>query len=285
MTLARCSNLIAENQRTSRQPTDEERRRCFWSICLLRRFHGEDVSMLDLADEDTFPSWPQSTGNPPLVDTAENESIEARLTRTMKDEGIVAYVLMLSNVFSRTLRYVRRRGKPSSAPPWSSESEYSKIIASQMQMETLMPYTHRFRYAKLAERSAEELEGNREYWGPWFLNQFLYHTVLCLLNHPLLISLSLRNYNLTIPEIFLQHSSDIISSHTTWIMHFITLCNEKPFKLSDPFFGYGAAVIATIELQLSFRSAWTLFAGWAMNGLAWRSWYVFAINVAGTCAF
>jgi hypothetical protein len=242
----------------SNQPTDEERRRCFWSICLLRRFHGEATSILDLTDEDSIPSWPESTGNPPVVDAAEDESTEARMTRAMKDEGIVGYVLMLSNVFSRTLKYVRRRGKPSSAPPWSSESEYSKIITLQMQVETLMPYTHRFRYAKLAERSARELEANRVYWGPWFLNQLLYHTILCLLNHPLLVSLSLRNYNRTIPEIFLQHSSDIISSHTTWVMHLIKLCTEKPFKVTDPFFGYSAAVIATIELQLSFTEDFTV---------------------------
>jgi hypothetical protein len=55
-----------------------------------------------------------------------------------------------------------------------------------------------------------------------------------------------------IPEIFLQHSSDMLSSHTNWIIHFVRYFEEKSFKVSDPFLGYCAAVVATIELQLSF---------------------------------
>lgn len=164
----------------------------------------------------------------------------------------MAYVIMLSEVFARTARYVRLRGRPSNVPPWSPHSEYSKIIALQMDLETRMPLTHRFKPANLSDRSLEELQTHRDYWGPWFLNQFMYHTILCLLNHPLLLSLSLRTFRSTIPEIFLQHTSDLISSHTTWIIHFINYFEEKSFLVSDPLLGYSAAVVATIELQLSF---------------------------------
>lgn len=121
-----------------------------------------------------------------------------------------------------------------------------------MDLETRMPFTHRFKPANLGDRSLEELQAHREYWGPWFLNQFMYHTILCLLNHPLLLSLSLRTFRSSIPEIFLQHTSDLISSHTTWIIHFINYFEEKSFLVSDPLLGYSAAVVATIELQLSF---------------------------------
>ena len=121
-----------------------------------------------------------------------------------------------------------------------------------MDLETCVPYIHRFKPASLSERTLEDLQANRNYWGPFFLNQCLYHTILCLLNHPLLLSLSLRNFRSTIPEIFLQHTSDLISTHTTWIIHFIKYFEEKSFMVSDPFLGYSAAVVATIELQLSF---------------------------------
>lgn len=127
-----------------------------------------------------------------------------------------------------------------------------------MDLETRMPYIHRFKPANLSARTAEELQANRGYWGPWFLNQFLYHTNLCLLNHPLLLSLSLRNFRNSIPEIFLQHTSDLISSHTTWIIHFINYFEEKKFIVSDPLLGYSAAVVATIELQLSFTEDTTI---------------------------
>ena len=121
-----------------------------------------------------------------------------------------------------------------------------------------MPYRHRFKPARLSDRTWEELESNRDYWGPFFLNQFLYHTILCLLNHPLLLSLSLRNFRRSIPEIFLQHTSDLISSHTTWIVYFIDYFREKSFLVSDPLLGYSAAVVATIELQLSFTEDLTI---------------------------
>ena len=93
---------------------------------------------------------------------------------------------------------------------------------------------------------------NRDYWGPWLFIQFLYHTNLCLLNHPLLLSLRLRNFKCVIPEIFLQHTSDLISSHASWIIHFIDMLQAKSFKVTDPFLGHCVAIVATIYLQESF---------------------------------
>ncbi|OJJ44121.1 hypothetical protein ASPZODRAFT_72610 [Penicilliopsis zonata CBS 506.65] len=249
MNLAQCSNL-ASDIRGASPAIREERRRCFWSICLLNRLHGGDFTVMDFS-EGELPPYPQSATKPPFISSPQTTRNDDRSAH-MSDQGIVAYVTMLSQVYSRAARYVRLHGKPSSIPPWSAESEYSKVIALQMELETRVPYTHRFKVANIGDRSLEELQEHREYWGPWFLNQFLYHTILCLLNHPLLLSLSLRNFRSTIPEIFLQHISDLISSHTTWIIHFINFFQEKSFVVSDPFLGYSAAVVATIELQLSF---------------------------------
>ncbi|KAJ5772884.1 hypothetical protein N7457_007780 [Penicillium paradoxum] len=250
MHLAQCANLGQEPRSLTSSMAREERRRCFWSICLLKRLHGSDFSILD-TPEAGGPPYPLSPTRPAQSLSPGPSVVEIRRNDT-EDEGIIAYVVMLSEVFARTSRYVRLHGRPSNLPPWSPHSEYSKILALQMEMETRMPYLHRFKPANLSERSLEELQAHREYWGPWFLNQFLYHTNLCLLNHPLLLSLTLRNFRSTIPEIFLQHSSDLISSHTTWIIHFINYLEEKSLLVSDPFLGYSAAVVATIELQLSF---------------------------------
>ncbi|KAF7122712.1 hypothetical protein CNMCM5793_000822 [Aspergillus hiratsukae] len=250
MNLAQCANLGSETHATMSAVVREERRRCFWSICLLKRFHGVEFDSMGFPDG-SFPPFPQSPERPRTPFSPRSPTDEARSTG-MEDQGIIAYVIILSEVFAKTARYVRRHGRPSSVPPWSPQSEYSKIITLQMDLETRMPYIHRFKPANLSERTTEELQANRGYWGPWFLNQFLYHTNLCLLNHPLLLSLGLRNFRNSIPEIFLQHTSDLISSHTTWIIHFINYFEEKNFIVSDPLLGYSAAVVATIELQLSF---------------------------------
>ncbi|RLL98765.1 hypothetical protein CFD26_103276 [Aspergillus turcosus] len=256
MNLAQCANLGSETHATMSPVVREERRRCFWSICLLKRFHGVEFDSMGFPDG-SFPPFPQSPERPRTPFSPRSPTDEARSTG-MEDQGIIAYVIILSEVFAKTARYVRRHGRPSSVPPWSPQSEYSKIITLQMDLETRMPYIHRFKPANLSERTTEELQANRGYWGPWFLNQFLYHTNLCLLNHPLLLSLGLRNFRNSIPEIFLQHTSDLISSHTTWIIHFINYFEEKNFIVSDPLLGYSAAVVATIELQLSFTEDKTI---------------------------
>ncbi|PYH96777.1 C6 transcription factor [Aspergillus ellipticus CBS 707.79] len=248
--LAQCANLGLESHLTQSNTVREERRRCFWSICLLKRLHGVDFDNLDFPDG-CFPSFPESPSRPPPTSLLTDVGNEAR-SLGMQDQGIIAYVIMLSEIFAKAARYVRRHGRPSNVPPWSSQSEYSKILTALMERETQMPYHHRFKPANLSQRTLEDLQDRREYWSPWLLNQFLYHTILCLLNHPLLLSLSLRNFRSTIPEIFLQHTSDLISSHTTWIIHFIDYFEERSFVMSDPFLGYSAAVVATIELQLSF---------------------------------
>ncbi|CAI7620075.1 unnamed protein product [Penicillium glandicola] len=256
MNLAQCANLGQEPRSSTSTIVREERRRCFWSICLLKRLHGGDFPILDIPQAGG-PPYPRSPARPARFLSPGPSTVEIRRS-DVKDEGIIAYVVTLSEVFARTARYVRLHGRPSNVPPWSPHSEYSKILALQMDLETRMPYLHRFKPANLGERSLEELQAHREYWGPWFLNQFLYHTSLCLLNHPLLLSLSLRNFRSTIPEIFLQHTSDLISSHTTWIIHFINCFEEKSFLVSDPILGYSAAVVATIELQLSFTDDLTI---------------------------
>ncbi|KAJ5726694.1 C6 transcription factor [Penicillium malachiteum] len=256
MNLAQCANLGVESRAMTSHIVREERRRCFWSICLLKRLHGAEFSILDLP-EMGGPPYPQSPTRPARLIPSVTSTSSVRRSE-LQDQGIVAYVIMLSEVFSRTARYVRLRGRPGNVPPWSPESEYSKIMALQMNLETRMPLTHRFKPANLGERSFEELQDHREYWGPWFLNQFMYHTTLCLLNHPLLLSLSLRTFRSTIPEIFLQHTSDLISTHTTWIVHFIDYFADKGFLVSDPLLGYSAAVVATIELQLSFTEDSTI---------------------------
>lgn len=256
MNLAQCANLGVETRPQSDPIVREERRRCFWSICLLKRLHGGEFSVLDHPDVGG-PPFPRSPSRPPRIMSPGPASSGARRS-TIQDQGINAYVIMLSEAFARTARYVQLRGRPGNVPPWSPDSEYSKILAIQMEMETRMPLTHRYKPANLADRSLEELQAHREYWGPWFLNQFMYHTILCLLNHPLLLSLSLRTFRSTIPEIFLQHTSDLISSHTTWIIHFINYFEEKSFLVSDPLLGYSAAVVATIELQLSFTENATI---------------------------
>ena len=251
MTLAHNAGLTSETHLMIPNHEKEERRRCFWSLFLLKKLHGADFLILDFSSEDDLPPYPRATGTQHDVGDA-LPSIAESLDGESADKGIVAYAIQLTDVWFNITRYARRRGKPTTIPPWSSESEYSRILAQQMKFETKMPYHHRFKPAKFSEKSLEQLNSTRGYWGPWLFIQFLYHTNLCLLNHPLLISLRLKNFKCVIPEIFLQHTSDLISSHASWIINFIDMLEAKSFKATDPFLGHCVAIVATIYLQGSF---------------------------------
>lgn len=121
-----------------------------------------------------------------------------------------------------------------------------------MDFETRIPHKHSFKLAKFHHRSSQELSANRNYWRPWLFIQFLYHTNICLLNHPLLLSLRLRNFRSFIPEMLLQQTSDLVSSHATWVVRFIDMLENKAYKVSYPLLGHCAAVVVTIHLQHAY---------------------------------
>jgi len=250
ISLAHNAELTSEYHKPIPESMREERRRCFWSLFLLKRLHGADFGILDFTGEENFPWYPESTGKPNMPDTGSLSNASPRYTI---DRGIISCEIQLSEIWFKITRYARRRGKPSTLPPWSPQSEYAGIMAQQMESETRMPHVHRFRPAEFSKKSMADLQNNRDYWGPWIFVQFIYHTNLCLLNHPLLLSLRLRNFKSEIPEMFLQSTSDLISSHASWIIHLIGMLDAKAFKVTDPFLAHCAAIVATILLQESFK--------------------------------
>jgi hypothetical protein len=244
------ADLVSESQQPLGIVTREERRRCFWGLLLLKMLQGADFGMLDFTGEENLPWYPESGRTPNQID---GDTLPDINTTTNPERGVVACSLQLSEIWFKITRYARRRGKPSPLPPWSPQSEYAIIMAQQMDSETRMPDVHRFKPAQFSKHSIDDLNAHRDYWGPWIYLQILYHTNLCLLNHPLLLSLRLRNFKSPIiPEMFLQSTADLISSHTSWITHLIGMLEAKSFKVTDPFLGHCVAITATIYLQESF---------------------------------
>jgi hypothetical protein len=252
--LAQCAGLTTESPSSFPGPILEERRRCFWSIFMLKRLHGEDVSVVDFPGEDNYPLYPKTIGFIPGNNEAGSSSansVNPTPNTTPKDTGVVSYALQLSELWGKTTKYARRREAPSKIPPWSSLSEYAAIMTQQMDCDTRIPCIYRLKPSGFANKSPTELNSSRNYWGPWLFIQFLYHTNLCLLNHPLILDLRLRNFEKKMPEIFVQHTSELITAHASRIVYLIDTVKEKSFKVSDPFLGHCSAIVATIFLQES----------------------------------
>lgn len=234
----------------------EEQLRCFWSIRLLVRLHANLLGEFSISVTESLLLQYPSSAPKPISTRLSGSGLgeDTRQATEQKDLGIVAYVIQLSDVWQRAVQYARRRRQPETHPPWATESDYAKVMAMQMDRESMMPPSkHRFKPANFAERSTSELNEHRSYWGPWLFNQMLYHASICLLNHPLLLSLRLRNFRLAaISEIWLQHTDDLVVSHTRWITHLISLVQDKAFAVTDPFLAHFAAIVSTIYLQQSF---------------------------------
>lgn len=251
MNLAQCAGLTTEGPTNLTDVMQQERRRCFWSIFMLKRLLSSEVSSIDMSSEESYPCYPRTTGIPPPITESCQTNNDVR-GGELRDLGVVAYTLQLSQVWHKTTRYARRRATPSHEAPWSQNSEYAIIVAETMTFETRMPYRHRYKLSGFQQKSSEDLESNRAYWGPWLFTQIVYHTNLCLLNHPLILALRLRTFKHSMPEMFLQHTFDLISTHTRWVLHLIAALKEKDFKVGDPFIGHCAAIVATIFLHESF---------------------------------
>ncbi|KAL3469688.1 hypothetical protein BJX99DRAFT_240812 [Aspergillus californicus] len=253
MTLARSAHLDREPRARDEQ-SREERRRCYWSIILLHHLIGESTPTPALTS--SKPRFPASAASPPSAAlNLEGQSVATSEIAT-EAHGICSIVVQLSEVWCMAQSYIRSRGgaadgSGSKPPPWHSSSKYSSTLELVMNLGDNLPPAHRYRFIHLSSVTPDELQRSRDYWAPWLLSRFLYHTTLCLLNHPILIMLQIQG-NRDVSEVFLQQTTFARIHHTSWLMHFIDFLDSRRFVISDPIFGYCAAVVGTIELHQCF---------------------------------
>ncbi|KAJ5358265.1 C6 transcription factor [Penicillium brevicompactum] len=222
--------------------SDEELIRCSWNAILVQSFYNG-------ADMTSFAGLvPRLPASPPIPQSlVQGISIPMHISSDPK-QGIMAVLINLSSAWSKTCIYIQGHGRLGSRPIWSMESEYSKQMFHFTQIGAKQPQIHRFKSVKM-----EQLRLNRDYWAPWLLTRFVYHTIVCLLNHPLMIMMQVQGYD-HVPEIYLQQTSFQISHHTHWVKDLLSIVESNDLVLTDPLAGYCVAAVATIELHLSFST-------------------------------
>ncbi|KAH6678851.1 hypothetical protein F5X68DRAFT_245280 [Plectosphaerella plurivora] len=219
----------------------EERRRCYWAIALLSNLSGGITSPSPVA-----PPFPRNPQDPALI---------PQLRPSPSDGSFKAMevVLKVSDVWSKAQTYVKACATPAAKKrpfPWEPDSNFCTTTTSFMGLGARLPLSHRYRSMDISQMTHEMLETNRSFWGPWLMSRLMYHTIACLLNHPLLLTLQIGDaHNVT--EAFLHQTSHSITNHVSWSIHFIQLMRSRDFVPSDPVVVYCAAVVATIELQRS----------------------------------
>lgn len=237
--------------------TTERKKRVFWSLQLLEQFYGRQDGILNVSTEIWRPSY-SSLGRSHI-------DLDARAPPLPHDElgtsapsepGIWNTGLQLGWVWSQVRRYVSNCAHNIVKEPWRHDSMYAKVQSDFLETENRIPMCHRYDSAKFFERKVEELKMNRDYWAPWLKEQFTYHIIPTVLNHPFLYIVGAQhNPNLAIPNTFWRRSSELALIHATWIVRMIDMAVDKQVPLVDPFFGHVAAVAATVHLYYCCAAA------------------------------
>lgn len=241
--------------------TTERKKRLFWSLQLLEQSYGRQDGLLRTPTDIWRPSF--SSSSPSGSNMLELDSQSPPLPRdelgTSKpnEPGIWNTSVHLGWVWSQVRKYVSDCAHNIVLKePWRNDSTYAKVLSDFMETENRIPMCHRYDSVKFYERKMDELTINRDYWAPWLKEQFTYHVIPTVLNHPFLyIVAAQHNPNLGIPNTFWRRSSEQALLHATWIVRMIDMAVDKRVPLVDPFFGHVAAIAATVHLYYCCAAA------------------------------
>lgn len=225
----------------------EARRRITWAYFMLdRTYNASRNYSLCLSDNRftlEFPS--QQAGKVRFRGTLHEKSLKQG---HRVDQGIMACLLRLYSLWGKATEWVFEPLTTCSLPPWQSGSALAMLESEWMQFETQFADTHRYMNVDFKRRAREEPQ-SRPYLLTWLSVQFLFHSIPCLLHHPFVTMIKLRHMRGNLSATFLQKSFETSLIHSRWVSRFIREMAEVDLRLYDPFFGYLAAIAATIQLE------------------------------------
>ncbi|KAI8952940.1 hypothetical protein F4801DRAFT_588566 [Xylaria longipes] len=258
--LCRSAMLDLESTYTMDDRTTERKKRLFWSLQLLEQFYGRQTGLTSAPTEIGRSSYSSNGGGQRLLSEL-NSTMPALPTEhhgpsESHEPGIWNTAIHLGWVWSRVRKFVSDCAHNILKEPWRHDSTYAVVQSDFMETENRIPMCHRYDSVKFYARTVEELRRNHDYWAPWLKEQFTYHAIPTVLNHPFLYIVGAQhNPNLAIPNTFWKRSSELALLHATWIVRMIDMIVDKQVQLVDPFLGHVAAIAATVHLYYSCAAA------------------------------
>ncbi|KAI2737274.1 transcriptional regulator family: Fungal Specific TF [Penicillium roqueforti] len=227
----------------------DERKLCHVSLVMLRNLQG---SLHPPGDSLDLLAEPGQTVSPLATMIFNKEIAYGTSCDSKPDIGINGSSVYTSELWAMACIYAASHVGVDAHPPWSPNSEYAMLNFRHCEHESLMPLRFRLHASRFQDHPPAELQAHRDYWSPWLFFQLVWHAVPCLVNHPFLLSMRLRNFRRTMPQSFLRNSFEQLTFHSGWVIHFLELIEAKSFEVSDPTLGQCVAIVATIYLQHSF---------------------------------
>ncbi|KAK1569448.1 uncharacterized protein LY79DRAFT_571862 [Colletotrichum navitas] len=255
--LCRSATLDMESSYAVEDHTTDRKKRLFWSLQLLEQSYGRQDGLLGFPNDVRRPTLPTSGKQTDLDSSWAPPLPRDDLGTTAPSEpGIWNTGVCLGWVWSQVRKYVSDCARNILKEPWRNDSTYAKVLSDFLETENRIPMCHRYDSVKFYERKMDELKMNRDYWAPWLKEQFTYHVIPTVLNHPFLYIVGAQhNPNLGIPNTFWRRSSEQALLHATWIVRMIDMVVDKQVPLVDPFFGHVAAIAATVHLYYCCAAA------------------------------
>lgn len=127
--------------------------------------------------------------------------------------GISRTVAELSSVWQMARVYAAGSTSADAPPPWMPNSDYADVMGEHLNWESKAPRQFRFGANRFDKHDPDDLAGNRCHWSPWVHMQILFAGIPCLLNHPFLLALRLRDFRQATPQSFIQQSYEQITRH------------------------------------------------------------------------
>lgn len=224
----------------------EARRRITWAFFMLdRTYNASRNYSLCLTDNHFTLFFPSASEDSPAVGTLHETSMKQG---QKVDQGIMACLLRLYSLWGKATEWVFEPLPTSTLPPWRTGSALAILESEWMIFETQFADVHRYMNVDFKRRGRQDPQ-SRPYLSTWLCVQFLLHSILCLLHHPFVTMIKLRHLTENLSATFLQKSFETSLLHSRWIARFIKEMAEADLRLCDPFFGYLAAIAATIQLE------------------------------------
>jgi hypothetical protein len=248
ISLAQSSGILDPQVVINNSVELEERRRCFWSIAIMENMFNLQTLTLGAKSITYHASFKPVSPNA----TSKGELVSPSSQNIVADgpvPGIIINTLPMFDIFKKAAKYVTdTKNGALPYPPWQQQSDYAAIQAELLELESNFYPEYRFDRTKMTQHSKEAIEQNWAFWSGWLVNQFMYHTIHMLLNHPFLISLRIAAAG-RCPRTFSQSSSDQVVVHSNWIIRLLDLLEEKEVNVSDPFLAYCISVANTVFIH------------------------------------
>lgn len=239
----------------------EERRRVFWSIYLLDRLvtcgRARPPAIVDSSCVLQLPIDEVAWKNCENYSTPNLETFASRDIPNTSGTGPFALIVLMAHTLSKVSQYVLQtptsRGRQR---PWDVNSEQASIDADLLCLEGLQMHTWTTTQLMQRYQSADG-QIDQHSAGAAVFSRTLFHLSHCLLNHPFLFRLRIRNLESTIAPSLLARTFDVGWNHAKCMIEHISQARHAGIIAHTSFYSYCAAVACSIlGLYLHSVSDW-----------------------------